>query len=157
MRRFSLGLGAAALLVLISLAPSSEAQSTAITARPERPFNYDATKEATLTGKISEVITKPTQGMLWGSHLMIETSNGPVDASLGTLARQGRNSTLFAVGDQVEVTGVMKTFNGKQVFLTRTVKLGGEMHTFRNENGFPVREATHNRETQQAAQKEVRP
>jgi hypothetical protein len=157
MRRFFLGLGAAALLVPISLVPSSQAQSTVGTARPERPFNYDATKETTLAGKISAVITRPTPGMLWGSHLMIETSDGPVDASLGTLAMRGKNAATFAAGDKVEVTGVMKTFNDKQVFLARTVKVGGEVYTFRNENGFPVREAAHNRESQPTAQKEVRP
>jgi hypothetical protein len=32
----------------------------------------------------------------------------------------------------------MKTVKDKQVFLARTVKVGGEVYTIRNEHGFPV-------------------
>src|SRR5277367_2333422 len=107
MRRILLGLGAAGLLAILLLTPSVQAQTTASATQHERPFNYDVTKETTLIGKVSAFITKPTQGMLWGSHLLVETSGGIVDASLGTLGMRGKNAAAFTIGDQVEVTGVM--------------------------------------------------
>jgi hypothetical protein len=99
MRRIFLGLGAAGLLAILPLAPSVRAQTTASATQHERPFNYDVTKETTLNGKVSAVIAKPEQGMLWGSHIMVETSGGTVDASLGTLGMRGKNSAGFTVGD----------------------------------------------------------
>jgi hypothetical protein len=73
-----------------------------------------------------------------GSHLLLTTPSGQVDASLGTFGLRGKGALLVAAGQQVEVTGVMKTVNDKQVFLARTVKVGGQVYTIRNEHGFPV-------------------
>jgi len=76
--------------------------------------------------------------MIWGSHLLLATTSGPVDASLGTFGLRGKGAVSVAAGQQVEVTGVMKTIKDKQVFLVRTVKAGGQVYTIRNEHGFPV-------------------
>lgn len=99
------------------------------------PAYYDVAKEVTITGTVSSVITKPTAGMMWGSHLMLKTSAGEVDASLGRWAMQGKGALSVAAGQQVDVTGVMKTVNQKQVFIARTVKVGGQVYTLRNERG----------------------
>ncbi len=32
----------------------------------------------------------------------------------------------------------MKTYNNRQVFLARTVKVGSEVYTLRNEHGIPM-------------------
>jgi hypothetical protein len=157
MKRIFMGLGAAGLLALVLFAPTVQAQAATNTVKSEGPFSYDATKETTIKGTVSSVITKPTAGMLWGAHLMVETSTGTVDASLGRLAIKGKDSSVFSAGQQVEVTGVMKTLNEKEVFLTRTVKVGDQVYTIRNQNGFPVRDTSHDRDSQQAAQKGVQP
>jgi len=73
-----------------------------------------------------------------GSHILLSTPTGPVDASLGGFALLGKGAVPVAAGQQVEVTGVMKTIKDKQVFLTRTVKVGGEVYTIRNEHGFAL-------------------
>ena len=157
MKRIFTSFGAVGLLALMLCAPTVRAQAAASSARPKGPFSYGAKKETTINGTVSSVITKPTAGMLWGAHLMVATSTGTVDASLGRLEIKGKDSTVFSAGQQVEVTGVMKTLNEKEVFLTRTVKVGNQVYTIRNEKGFPVRDTSHDRDSEQAAQKGVQP
>jgi hypothetical protein len=99
---------------------------------------YDVTQEVTLSGTVSAVLVKPAPGMIMGSHLLLATISGQVDASLGNWALQGKGALSVTPGQQVEVTGVMKTLNHKQVFIARTVKAGGKVYTMRNEHGIPV-------------------
>jgi len=138
MKRLFAGLCALALLSLISLPPLAQAQTAAIETRPAGPSNYDIAKEVTLNATVSSVITKPTAGMVMGSHLLLATLSGPVDASLGRFGLQGKDALKVGPGQQVEVTGVMRTLKDKQVFLARTVKAGGHIYTIRNEHGVPL-------------------
>jgi hypothetical protein len=89
--------------------------------------------------------------MLMGSHILLSTPTGPVDACLGRFALQGKGALSIAGGQQVEVTGVMKTIKDKQVFLTRTVKVGGEVYTIRNEHGFPLSPQVRERASRKSA------
>jgi len=104
----------------------------------KRPFSYDVAKEVTLTGTVSGVLAKPSAGMIMGSHLLLATSDGVVDASLARFGLRGKDAVSFARGQQIELTGVMKTIKDKQVFLVRTVKADGHVYIIRNEHGFPV-------------------
>jgi hypothetical protein len=81
---------------------------------------------------------KPAAGMIMGSHLLLATSSGPVDASLGRFGLRGKGSVSVAAGQQVELTGVMKTIKNRQVFLTRTVKVNGKIYPIRNEHGVSI-------------------
>jgi len=137
MKRLFAGLCALALLFLISPQPLAQAQTTAET-RAAGPFSYDISKEVTLNGAVSSVLTKPAAGMIWGSHLLLATASGPVDASLGRFGLRGKGAVSVAAGQQIEVTGVMRTIKDKQVLLARTVKVGGQVYTIRNEHGVPV-------------------
>jgi hypothetical protein len=157
MKQVIIGLWAFCLLALVSPALSAQAQTAATTAPHAGPFHYDSSLETTINGKVSSVITKPTQGMLMGSHLLVETSSSTVDASLGSLALRGKDAPAFAAGQQVALTGIMKTLKDKEVFLARTVKVGEQVYTFRNEHGFPVREESGSHEAVQPAQKAVQP
>jgi len=49
---------------------------------------------------------------------------------------RGKGALSVTPGQQVEVTGVMKTLKGKQVFVTRLVQADGHTYTIRNEHGF---------------------
>jgi hypothetical protein len=120
---------------------------------PETQKFYDITQEVTLKGTVSGVLVKAFAGMIMGSHLLLETASGPVDASLGRFGLQGKGALSVAAGEEVEVTGVMKTLGDKQVFVTRTVKAGGQVYTMRNEHGIPVSPQTRERASQKAAQK----
>jgi len=125
-----------------------------LVAQPEReshPF-YDITKEVILTGTVSSVLAKPAAGMMFGSHLMLETASGQVDASLGKWALQGKGALSLSAGEPVEVTGVMKTINDKQVFIVRTVKVNGQVYTIRNQYGVPNSPQSRERAGQKAAQ-----
>jgi hypothetical protein len=76
--------------------------------------------------------------MIMGSHLLLATISGPVDASLGMFGLRGKGALSVTAGQQVEVTGVMKTIKDKQILLARTVKVAGQVYTIRNEHGVPV-------------------
>jgi hypothetical protein len=93
---------------------------------------YDIAREVTLTATVSSVVTKatPEMKMLAGSHLVLETSAGNVDASLGGFPLTGKNALAVTPGQRVEVTGVMKTIRNRQGFVTRLVSANG--HTFKN-------------------------
>jgi DNA/RNA endonuclease YhcR with UshA esterase domain len=116
-------------------------------------LKYDIAAEVTISGTVSQVLSKPAQGMLMGSHLLITTVSGQVDASLGSWALVGSGALAVAPGQQVEVTGVMKTLKGdKQVFLARTVKAGSQVFTARNKNGIPVTPQARERMTKKTGQ-----
>ena len=135
-------------LLFAALTASINAQT-----RDHSLLRYDATKEATLSGTVSSVLTRPSPGMMMGSHLLLDTVSGTVDASLGRFALRGAGALSVAPGQQVQVTGVMKTLNDKQVFLVRTVKAGGQVYTIRNEHGIPVSSHTRERASGETAQK----
>jgi len=136
MTRRCAAVGLSALLALVCLALPSSAQTKPSTTKFSGPFAYDITKEVTLSGTVSSLVAKPEPGMIMGAHLLIETGSGVVDASLGMFALQGRDALSVSSGQQVAVTGVMKTINDRQVFLVRTVKTGSETFTVRNEHGL---------------------
>src|SRR5271157_1251425 len=117
MKRPFVGLWALTLLALVFLAVPIHAQTSAVAARPiapAGPFSYDITRETTLTGTVSSLVTKPTPGMIMGAHLLVATPTGTVDASLERFALLGKDALSIAPGQQVQVTGVMKTIKGQQ-------------------------------------------
>jgi hypothetical protein len=129
--------------------------SIQVNAQPPANSNlaYDVKKEVTLNATVSNVLVKPSAGMLMGSHLLLATASGPLDASLGRFGLQGKGALSVSTGQQVEVTGVMKTLIGKQVLLVRTVTVGGQTYTMRNEHGIPVSPQARVRAGQKMAQK----
>ncbi len=146
------GLCALALLSLVPVLPPVQAQAASVTKDSVRPFSYNISEEVTLKGTVSSVLAKPTRGMIMGSHLLVSTSSGTVDASLGTFGLRGKAALQVKAGDAVEMTGIMKTIKGQQVFLTRTVKADNQLYTLRNEHGFPVKPATHEHGSRKTAQ-----
>ena len=90
---------------------------------------YDVSKEVTLTGTVSSLLRKPAPGMIWGSHLIVETVSGRLDASLSRFGLEGKGALSVTLGQQIELTGVMKTVRDKQVFEVRSVKANGKTHT----------------------------
>jgi DNA/RNA endonuclease YhcR with UshA esterase domain len=130
-------LGALALLTLISPLTAVQAQTRAVETRHAAPY-YDITKEVTLKGTVASVVRKPSPEMIVGSHLLLTTASGAVDASLGRFGLEGKGALSVTEGQQIEVTGVMKTLKGRQVFVVRTVKAGGQVYMIRNEHGIPV-------------------
>jgi hypothetical protein len=98
---------------------------------PKTQPYYDMAREVTLNGAVSAVVSK-------SSHLILKTTSGTVDADLGRWGFMGKGSLRVATGQQVAVTGVMKTYRDRQVFLARTVKVGSQVYTMRNQYGIPM-------------------
>jgi hypothetical protein len=63
----------------------------------------------------------------------------------------GKGALHVTPGQQVEVTGVMKTYRDKQVFIARTVKVGTQVYTLRNEHGISASPQTRARAGQKHA------
>jgi hypothetical protein len=99
---------------------------------------YDQRQEVTLNATVSSVLNRAEPGMIAGSHLLLVTASGRVDTSLGRFGLEGKGALSVTAGEQVEVTGVMKTLMNKPVFLARTVKVGDRVYTMRNEHGIQV-------------------
>ena len=123
-------LGPFAVLALCLFALPIYAQTAAVTTNSAVPHRYDITKEVTLTGTVSNVVKTPTREMkmLPGSHLMLATGSGKLDASLGRFAMRNQGVLAITAGQQVQVTGVVTTVKGQQVFVTRLVQVNG--HTY---------------------------
>jgi len=102
------------------------------------PSPYDISKEVTLTGTVSSVLAKPAPGMTWGSHLIVETASGRIDASLGRWGLAGKDALSVKPGQQVEVTGVMTTVRDTEVLIVRTVKADGKVYAMRDHHGVEV-------------------
>jgi len=114
------------------------AQTSDVKTKPVQRQWYDASKEVTLTGTVSSVEKTPARGTetLPGSYLVVETNTGRVNASLGRYAMAGKSTFSVASGQQVQITGVMKTIRDQQVFVARIVQMNGRAYTIRNEHGF---------------------
>ena len=120
------------------------------------PFLYDVAQETVLTGTVTGEFPKPAPGMLPGAHLTLTTPGGSVDVSLGVFAFTGKGSLTVSGGQQIEVTGIMKTLPAKSVFLARLVKVGDTTYTVRNAHGLPVPPNSHERANQDAQNGENR-
>jgi hypothetical protein len=107
-------------------------------AQPASAHGYNVSAEVTLSGTVSSVLHRAAPGMMWGSHLMIETASGSVDASLGRWGLEGKDAPSIAAGQRVEVTGIMRTLHDKEVFVVRTLKSDGKTFTIRNARGLAV-------------------
>jgi hypothetical protein len=102
------------------------------------PFRYDIANESTISGVVTSVIEKPAAGMIFGSHLLLMTLSGRVDVSLGRFGLRGKGALAVTAGQPVDVTGILKTINDQPVFLARTVKVGANTYTIRNEHGIEI-------------------
>jgi hypothetical protein len=152
MKAFSLvKSGMAVLTVAIGITIVAGPTSAQVVAEA-RPF-YDVAREVTIQGRVSSVLSRSNPGMIFGSHLLLQTASGQLDASLGRWARQGKGTVPVSAGQQVELTGVMKTLMKRQVLIVRTVKLDGHVYAVRNQHGVEISPLARERAVQQAAQK----
>jgi len=144
-----------ALAILAVISSPADAQTPEVATRPSGPLTYELSKETTLSGTVSSVLEKPSPGMIMGAHLLLETSSGTVDASLGRFALMGRDALSVSAGQRIEVTGVMKTLQGKQVFLVRLVKANDLVQVIRNKRGLPLSPQTRERLRQSGQTEEL--
>jgi hypothetical protein len=122
-------------LCLMSAAPGVHGQTATVGNSSTKPFGYDVTQEVTVNGTVSAVVAKAPKGMLNGSHLLISTSSGAMDVSLGGFGLIGKDAVAVEIGKNIEVVGVIKALNSKEVLLARTVKVGEQVYFIRTKYG----------------------
>lgn len=140
-----------ALLLLVAASLPIDAQSTPASTRSAMPYAYDISQEVTLSGTVSSVLTKPSPGMIAGSHLLLATVSGVVDVSLGAFCLQGAGALSVAAGQQVLITGVLERLKDQQVFVARTVKVEEQIYEIRNKHGIPLSPQSRQRTNEGAA------
>jgi hypothetical protein len=122
--------------VLAMSAPmfASSAQQPGIgpTNKSFRPV-YDVSREVTVTGNVHSISVHSQT--LSGAHLLITTSQGLIDAHLGSFALRGSQPLSLRPGEQVSVVGVMTSIGGSQILLARTVSTGTKTFVIRNQHG----------------------
>jgi hypothetical protein len=96
------------------------------------PGNTPA-KEITVQATIRQVMLG--QG---GDRLLVSAPVGNFDAALGPYVPAEVRQAL-TVGTPVELTGTLRSVNGKDILLVRQLTVAGHQVTLRNANGFLMR------------------
>jgi hypothetical protein len=120
------------------------AQTIEPTSKSVASPKYDIREEITLAASVSSVISNatPEMKMLAGSHLVLDTASGKIDASLGVFSVAGKEAPSVSVGERVQVTGVMKTIRDQRVLVARLVLINGRIYKVRNVHGFVLMPST---------------
>ncbi len=94
--------------------------------------------EITVLGTIRQVVSDHVAGSPLGVHILIDGPLGSFDASLGSSLP---NDVMEALSDggRVQITGSVRSVNGKDYLMARQLKVGDHVVIIRNSNGFPVR------------------
>ncbi len=136
------GLGLAALLALALNAGAAHAQAAAEAAKPTITPRYDISKEMTLNATVLSVPSKSSGRLLQSGSdpgFVLQTTSGLVQGRLTPFVLNERNGLSITAGQHVQVTGVMMTVkNHKQVFVIRTITVGGRTYAIRSERGYPL-------------------
>jgi len=100
-------------------------------------FKYDPSAETKLTGTIEEINTMDMMCQN-GTHLVLKTDKGNMEAALGPSQFLKDQSLQLKKGDKVEVKGVKTTMRRGEVFIVRQITSGDKTVTLRNEKGAPA-------------------
>jgi hypothetical protein len=138
MKKLLGGLGLITLLAFSAVAASAASDHATTPKRAVLTSRYNASKEVMIQGTIQSVVRAPAKGTVLGTHLMLATSKGPVDAHVGDFITRGPNAVKFSSGQAVKVVGVSTTINKHQIFLVRTVEVGGRTVQVRTSTGFLI-------------------
>ncbi|MGD0543482.1 MAG: hypothetical protein ABSB65_03640 [Candidatus Acidiferrales bacterium] len=140
------GLGLAALLALTLNAGATHAQAAAETTKSAVPPRYDISKEVTLNATVESLPSKyPLTQSGPKTGFMLQTNSGLVEGALTPFVLNGSGAISITVGERVQVIGVMTTMkNNKQVFVIRTIQVGGRTYAVRNDRGFPLEHPAQN-------------
>ena len=101
---------------------------------------YDPATEAVFKGTVEEVRDRqcPVSGGM-GAHVVLKLENGStIEVHLATTKFLKEFELVFAVGDELEVTGSKVMFEGVETIFAREVKRGNDVFVFRDKDGKPV-------------------
>jgi hypothetical protein len=103
---------------------------------PEAPIlGYSMARETTVTGSIDAVGSGHTAGSPAGLHVLVNTAQGMIDASVGSyLSADVRHS--LSKGQVVQLVGMKRSIDGNEYLVARTLTIAGRAIAIRNEHGF---------------------
>ena len=99
---------------------------------------YDLSKEIKVQGTIQKIETAGTTGPI-GTHILIQTAQGVVDAHLGFGSVATPTNLGVAEGATVTVIGMMQPQGANSVMLARVLTTSSRVFVLRSERGIPVR------------------
>jgi DNA/RNA endonuclease YhcR with UshA esterase domain len=123
-------------IIVFSVAPVM-AQSAAPAAQ-SATVPYDITKEVKVQGTVQKLETSDGTGPI-GTHILIQTSGGVVDAHLGFSSAVTPAKLGVSEGQTVTVIGMMQEVGGNSVLLARVLTTSSRVFVLRSERGIPVR------------------
>jgi len=101
---------------------------------------YNPATEAVFKGAVQEVRDRqcPVSGGM-GSHVVLKLEDGStIEVHLASKKFVDEYELVFAVGDELEVTGSKINFEGVDTIFAREVKRGNDVYVFRDKDGKPV-------------------
>lgn len=96
--------------------------------------NYDASKEQTVSGKVTAVQRIAHGGRSEGMHLTLQTAGGQVVVLLGPVHFIDKSSLKIKEGDELTVTGARQD----AMLIAREVRKGSEVLQLRTAAGVPL-------------------
>lgn len=99
---------------------------------------YDITKEVRIEGTIQKIDADSVNAPI-GTHVLIQTAQGVVDAHLGSGPAARPRYLGIGEGDQVALVGMMQKVDGTKVLLARLLTTSDHIFVLRNEHGIPAR------------------
>jgi hypothetical protein len=133
-----------ALAASLFLIPSANAQSESSSATQQTAIAstdapvYDMSKEIKVQGTIQQIEMLGPGGPL-GTHVLIQTPQGVVDAHLGYRKATTAENLGLTVGQEIQITGMMANIGSNSVLLARILTTPTHIFILRSEHGIPVR------------------
>jgi hypothetical protein len=112
--------------------------ATPVQAERTETGGYDATVEVVIGGKVIEVLGLEGEDGSLGLHLNVNASGDRVEAELGPVLYIAGENFSFQIGDELELTGVRRTEDGRPVLWVRQLKFGSRVLKLRDDAGAPV-------------------
>ncbi|HTU32465.1 MAG TPA: hypothetical protein VMF66_01530 [Candidatus Acidoferrum sp.] len=116
-------------------APSRQTTNTMVPA-------YDLSKEVKVQGTIEKINGFGNNGPI-GTHILVQTASGVVDAHLGFGSAVSSKNLGISIGQNVTVVGMMETVGSSSVLMARILTTPSRVIVLRNEHGIPIRSTTH--------------
>jgi uncharacterized protein YdeI (BOF family) len=113
------------------------AQEKAPHAQPT--YVYNTADQVTLEGTVEEAkdYKCPISGTV-GAHITIKTGSDTLEVHLAPATFMKDYEMVLHPGDKVKIVGAKIQFEGKPALLAKTLKVGQETFTFRDEKGKPL-------------------
>jgi hypothetical protein len=92
----------------------------------------------TVLATVRQVVSEHVAGSPAGLHILVDGPLGSFDASLGSYLSSEVREAL-SNGAAVQITGVVRSANGRDYLFARQLSVAGRQVAIRNTNGFLVR------------------